>query len=239
MFIGRAVSALARFLTVHYTDAAFWRQTTAIILCGAIISTTDATGSVSTPKLSAPVRSTNRVIQPKQALKERNVVPVSMSATHTARVELASLSHVLPKLHAFQAPSSSTSTISSNFNGTAIPAADYIWFNSGFKVSGVSSSGTTIYVQGQTIQFTVGSTPYTVSVPNSKIVLSSQTTTATSVFDAVQNLWVTNLPLQFSGNGFLGGVDFPVPAGGLPGGINPVTWSGTFYTTTPGISLNW
>lgn len=30
-----------------------------------------------------------------------------------------------------------------------------------------------------------------------------------------------------------------VPSGGLPGGINPVTWQGSFSTDTPGVEVNW
>jgi hypothetical protein len=37
---------------------------------------------------------------------------------------------------------------------------------------------------------------------------------------------------------FLDGVSF-TPAGGLPGGIKNVTWSGEFSTDTPGIKVNW
>jgi hypothetical protein len=32
---------------------------------------------------------------------------------------------------------------------------------------------------------------------------------------------------------------FLVPTGGLPGGINPVSWQGQFYSDTSGVSLNW
>jgi len=42
-----------------------------------------------------------------------------------------------------------------------------------------------------------------------------------------------------SGNTFLSGVTFPVPSGGLPGGITSLTWTGTFYSDTADISINW
>src|SRR5439155_3948106 len=39
---------------------------------------------------------------------------------------------------------------------------------------------------------------------------------------------------------FLTGSAFVVPAGGLPGGINPVTWSGTFFSTASvPLTVNW
>jgi hypothetical protein len=34
-------------------------------------------------------------------------------------------------------------------------------------------------------------------------------------------------------------VGFPVPAGGLPGGIKPVTWKGTFSIAATGIKVQW
>jgi RTX calcium-binding nonapeptide repeat (4 copies) len=37
----------------------------------------------------------------------------------------------------------------------------------------------------------------------------------------------------------LSGLAFPVPVGGLPGGINPVTWSGNLIDTAPNLSVNW
>lgn len=242
MFRG-IVFAPFRVLSGPYTEVPFWRQITAILLAWAVVGPSSPGALASVP---AQVRTTPgaRAIAslPKKGLPNelRGLIPDSSSSSQRpAPIQVAALSHVVPKLHADIPAPSSTSSISSNFNGTAIPGGDYIWFNSAFKVSGVSSSGTTIYIQGQTIQFSSGSTPYTVSVPNSKVVLSPQTTTATTTFDAVQNLWVTNLPLSFSGNGFLSGVGFPVPASGLPGGITPVSWTATFWTTTPGVSINW
>src|SRR5262249_46558187 len=35
------------------------------------------------------------------------------------------------------------------------------------------------------------------------------------------------------------GLAFQVPADGLPGGINPVTWSGTFVSESPGVTVSW
>src|SRR5262249_33887926 len=103
---------------------------------------------------------------------------------------------------------STLSWIKSNFNGTAIPAGDTLWFNSVFKASGVGSNTVTIHVTNQTITFTAAGTPYTVNVPDSIITLSPSTTAdgATTTFDTNQNAWVTNVPSSFSGNAFLGGV---------------------------------
>jgi hypothetical protein len=42
-----------------------------------------------------------------------------------------------------------------------------------------------------------------------------------------------------SGNTFLSGLAFHVPSQSLPGGINPVSWSGTFITDTTGVTVTW
>lgn len=133
--------------------------------------------------------------------------------------------------------STGVSTITSNFNGTAIAANDTLWFSSVFKPSGIGSDPVTIRVTGQ--QITSPGLP-TINVPDSLITLSAGTTatTATTSFDAQNNTWVTNLPLKFSGNGFLGGVAVPAAAA-PPGGTKSISWTATFTTDTPGVSLNW
>jgi hypothetical protein len=77
-------------------------------------------------------------------------------------------------------------------------------------------------------------------VPDSILNLSPNTTAAaaTTTFDTVQDAWVTNLPSQFSGNGFLSAVSFNSGIQ-LPGGINPVKWQASFTASAPGVSLNW
>lgn len=52
-------------------------------------------------------------------------------------------------------------------------------------------------------------------------------------------MWVTTAPSSgLPGNTFFSGLSYLVPVN-LPGGINPVTWSGTVTIDTPGVSLNW
>jgi hypothetical protein len=133
---------------------------------------------------------------------------------------------------------STFSSIASNFNGNAIPAGDSIWFNAGFKATGLGAGPVSVHVTNQVISFSAGGTAYNVNVPDSIVNFSAANTTATTTFDAAHDEWITNLPMNWSGNGFLGGATF-VAAGGLPGGINPVTWSGNFATDTAGVQLNW
>jgi hypothetical protein len=133
---------------------------------------------------------------------------------------------------------STFSSITSNFNGTAIPAGDTVWFSAVMKVSGLGSAPVAVHVTGQTIAFDAGGTDYTLNVPDSDITFAPNTTPATTSFNAAENAWVSTLPSSFSGNAFLGGLAFKVPTA-LPGGINPVTWSGNFATDTAGVHINW
>jgi len=130
---------------------------------------------------------------------------------------------------------STVSSITSNFNGTAIPAGDDIWFSSVAKVSGVRSSPVTIDVTNQTISFTANGTNYSIAVPDTLLTLTPGQTTATTTFN---NGWNTSAPAKFSGNVFLGGTEFQAVSG-LPGGIKNVVWQASFSSDTAGISVNW
>jgi hypothetical protein len=133
---------------------------------------------------------------------------------------------------------SATSLIQSNFNGTAIAAGDTVWFSSVAKVSGLGSAPATLDIENATINFSANGTAYHVSVPNAAVTFSPTVTTAVTSFDAATNTWETTVPVNPAGNTFLAGVALPVP-GGLPGGINPVTWQAQFESDTPGLSVNW
>ncbi|HEY9152283.1 MAG TPA: hypothetical protein VIN60_05305, partial [Anaerolineales bacterium] len=80
---------------------------------------------------------------------------------------------------------------------------------------------------------------YYLPVPDTLITISPTATQAATTFNTQMNRWETTVPTSYTGNIFLGGLAFQVPAGGLPGGINPVTWSGQFTSDTAGVSLNW
>jgi len=129
------------------------------------------------------------------------------------------------------------SMITSNFNGTAIPAGDYVWFSSVAKVSGVSSAPVTLDVTNQTISFTSNGTPYMLNVPDSTIVLNPTSMQASTTFGA--NGWSVSTPSKFSGNVFLSGLGWQAVNGLTGGSVNNITWSGDFTSNTPGISVNW
>jgi hypothetical protein len=134
---------------------------------------------------------------------------------------------------------SARSSNSANFNGTAINGGSYIWFNSNFTATGIPSKGTTVTFTNSTISFTANGVKYNLAVPDSTITFSATASCATVSFDVVNKEWDITVPVSGSDEIFLSGLAFPVPAAGLPGGIQNVTWSGTFGTSTSGISFQW
>lgn len=131
-----------------------------------------------------------------------------------------------------------TSSISSNFNGTAIPVGRTVWFNGVLNYSGPTGAPVTIFVRNATISFTASSVSYVINVPDADITLGPSVPLATTTFNTGTSRWETTADFGSSGNTFLAGVALPV-AVALPGGINPVTWTADFSSATPGACLNW
>lgn len=127
-----------------------------------------------------------------------------------------------------------------NFNSTAIPGGDTIWFNSDFHVGGATMPTETfnVYFRNVSIDFTANGKDYVVAAPDSQITFSSTAKTATTTFDAASNTWKTVEPMGLTGNTFLDGVAFHVPTGGLPGGITSVTFGGSMFSDHP-IAVGW
>jgi hypothetical protein len=138
-----------------------------------------------------------------------------------------------------------TSTITGNFNGTAIAEGDYVWFTGVLTVKGLGSSPTQLFVSHPSITFTANSKTYYLKVPSSVISFSSSNTTASTDFTQLKPLflgkgWKTELPSSgLAGNDLMTAVEFAVPAGGLPGGIKNVSFTATFSSYTPGLTVNW
>jgi hypothetical protein len=136
-------------------------------------------------------------------------------------------------------PCVATATNSSNFNGTFVPAGSFIWFNANFTAHNVPSSGVTIDFTKGNISFTAGGISHSLAVPNAKITFSPSATCTSTTFDSMTSTWVTTVPISGDDEIFLTGLAFPVPSGGLPGGANPVNFSGTYSaeTSAPGLSI--
>lgn len=135
---------------------------------------------------------------------------------------------------------SCASANASNFNGTPVQGGDTIWFNAIAAVKGIDPSTTTsVAFSSSTITFTAGGTAYDLAVPNGTITFSPAAAAASTAYDPVSNSWTTTVPASYRGNVFLSGLAFAVPAAGLPGGANPVTWSGSFASAAPGLTVQW
>lgn len=128
-------------------------------------------------------------------------------------------------------------SISSNFNGTAIAGGRYVWFNAVAKLPGVANAGT-VRVRNAMVRFESNGVPYTVYLPDTTVIVSPLFSEARVHFEAASNEWRVKVPEGFSGNVFLGGGAFQVPASGLPGGTNPVAWSFD-VTSNRNTSVQW
>jgi hypothetical protein len=130
-------------------------------------------------------------------------------------------------------------SIGANFNGTPIPGGDYIWFNSVLKVQGLDpQQPTTIGFASMPITFSANGTPFMVPAPAATITLVPNLALATT--DFVAGAWATKVPSSgLAGKVFLDAVALLVPGGGFPGGIKDVTWSGMFFSCTPGLTIQW
>ncbi len=121
------------------------------------------------------------------------------------------------------APCQLSSSIRSNFNGTSIPAGDFVWFSSVLTVQGLQglTSPITLLFDQQTITFS----SLSLVVPRGQVTFTPGATTATTTFGVS---WQTDTSTTGSGTTFLSGAVYPAVTG-LPGGITPVTWSGAWF----------
>jgi len=132
------------------------------------------------------------------------------------------------------------SIINSNFNGTPIHGGDTIWFGAHMKVDGLGSQPVTLSITQSVITFSASGQLYSLVTPNARITFDPTATHATTNFDAASNTWFTTVPSNQAGaDPFMTGLAFMVPNGGLPGGINPVSWQAVFSSSDPNISGSW
>ena len=127
----------------------------------------------------------------------------------------------------------------SNFNGGSLGSGEWIWFNANFTAKGIPSTGAVITFSNSKIVNAATGTAITNSAPSARITFSPSAPCGSTTFDTMTNTWFTIVPMRAEDEIFLTGVAVPVPAGGLPGGMN-VEWTGTFDTGgVPGISIDW
>jgi len=137
-----------------------------------------------------------------------------------------------------------TSCINSDFRNVAVPGGSYLWFNSIFKVRDVAQQKVNISFLRSKVQFQYKDASGNLvrvnqAMPDAKIVIDPSATTASTTFDAVNNVWLTTIPWDLDDNAFLTGMPWLVPAGGIPGDIEPVAWCGTFASDVAGMDIGW
>src|SRR5215471_4548525 len=133
-----------------------------------------------------------------------------------------------------------SSAIDMSFNSTPIAEGNTIWFSSAIRVDGgLGSEAATIFLNDSMITFTANGSNYSLAVPAAAITFDPAAAQASTSYDAASNRWASIVPSAVANKAFLAGLAFPVPAGGLPGGITSVTWSGSFSTDTPGVTARW
>jgi uncharacterized delta-60 repeat protein len=159
--------------------------------------------------------------------------PAPDAATQTIYAKVNSLSPFVLAKRTTPPGCQFASFITANFNGTAIAAGNYIWFNSVLKPSGVTSARVTMHFTHQRIS----SANFSLPIPDADVIFDPAATSATTMFTGGK--WVTQAPASgISGNTFLAGFPYQVPAN-LPGGIKNVTWSATVIIDTVGAGLSW
>jgi hypothetical protein len=92
-----------------------------------------------------------------------------------------------------------------------------------------------------TIRFTgqkIISSKFNLTVPDATVTFDDANTCARATYNSSGGWTITAPKVALSGNLFLSGLAYQVPLS-LPGGVKPVTWSGTFTADTPGVSLQW
>ncbi|HBK05031.1 MAG TPA: hypothetical protein DDZ81_04120 [Acetobacteraceae bacterium] len=132
-----------------------------------------------------------------------------------------------------------TSCVTKTAAGSDLGSGCTAWLHSTFKPTSCAN-GATYNFSNVTCTVRGSGNPVTVNCPNATVTFSSACTTATTVFNAATNCWVTTLPANCNpGNVFLTGCPTTVPSGcDLTNG--QVTWSIGNSTNNCGASnLNW
>ena len=137
-----------------------------------------------------------------------------------------------------------TSCIRSDFRNVAVPGGSFLWFSSIFKLRDVPQQKITVRLFNSNVQFQytdASNNLMTVnqSVPDATITIDPSASSATTTYDPVANMWITTVPFDLDDATFLTGIPWLVPAGGIPGDIEPVTWCGTFASDTAGVDIGW
>jgi hypothetical protein len=134
----------------------------------------------------------------------------------------------------------STTSVTTNFNGTPISAGNYIWLTIHLKASGLpSQSVATVRFDNVLVEGTISGAPYNLTLPSGIVVYNPNVTTSTLTFDPNSNTFTVTVPSSLSGNAFVTGIPYLVPNGGLPGGITNLKVIGRMSTDAAGVATQW
>src|SRR5437773_1405436 len=198
-------------------------------------TTTTTTTTPTTTTTTAPPTTTTQAPTTTTAQPTTTTTTSTLAAptTTTATTPSSTSSTTLP------ACSPAPVSITSNFNGTAIPKDAFIWFSSVLSVPGPNPAAFTVRCDDSTIDFVAGGEPYVLDVPRASVTFSPASTLATTEFDSASQEWETVIPSSGdAGNAFVTGLGFQVPVD-FPGGIKQVTWTCQLSSDAPGIRIQW
>ena len=115
---------------------------------------------------------------------------------------------------------------------------NYIWFNSVVKVHGKKNANATIMSDSSTITFSVDGLPVTLNVPAAVVRFDASATSASTIYDTLAGKWITTVPADYSGDLFLAGAVYKIPAN-LERKIKKVLWCANFSSDTEEIKAEW
>jgi len=132
---------------------------------------------------------------------------------------------------------SKTSSITNGFSGSWIQSGGSVWFTANFSAQGIPRAGATVTFTNSTISFVANGVSYNLPVPNGQVIFSPSASTVTTTFNSLTNTWDTISPVSGDDELFLTALSWPVPAAGLPGGVNNVKWTGTFGASPSNVNI--
>src|SRR5439155_687934 len=170
-----------------------------------ITSTTTTTQAPTTTTTVQPTTTTTTTPAPTTTTAPPTPQPTTTTpapTTTTAQPTTTTTTSTLaaPTTTTATTPSSTSSTtlpacspapvsITSNFNGTAIPKDAFIWFSSVLSVPGPNPAAFTVRCDDSTIDFVAGGEPYVLDVPRASVTFSPASTLATTEFDSASQEW--------------------------------------------------
>lgn len=125
---------------------------------------------------------------------------------------------------------------------TQIPAGSTIWFTSVLKaVHTADGSAITspIRIDVSRSRITFAGWPYTITVPDSTVILDPAISVPRRFWSGPQKLDVAYSPSQVSKEALFDALPYEAPEPFIPRSSGPVTWTATFAASRPGITIDW